>query len=74
MNERRKDYPDILSKLAVLDERTMAIDASVTEVKGLIHRQNGRIRALEVWRGFIVGAVSLLAFALATLAPQLWGH
>ena len=36
-----------------------------------VDRINGRVRSLEIWRGFITGAVAVIAFAIVLLLKGL---
>ena len=57
VEERRRNYPDLILRLDRIEEK--------------IDKVNSRIRNLEVWKGFITGGVGVIALVLAASAPVL---
>ena len=72
--ERRQDYPNILAKLSVLDERTkhMLQDISGKDgIKEQCTKINGRMRSVETWRASVKGGFLVIAAILTGTIPTL---
>lgn len=60
--------------LAVLTEHVRSIDVSMATYAQAEKERNGRVRKLEVWRGWIVGAYTVGTGVVAVLAKALFEH
>lgn len=76
-----KSIQDVLAKvgetstaLAVLTEHVRNIDTSMATYAQAEKERNGRVRKLEVWRGWIVGAYTVGTAVVAVLAKALFEH
>ena len=59
VEERRRDFPDIISRLIRIEEK--------------LDKLNGRTRSLEIWKGFMTGGLAVIALIMAA-SPFLIGH
>ena len=76
-----KSIQDVLAKVnetskavAVLTEHVSNIDSSMVAYATAEKERNGRVRKLEVWRGWIVGAYTVGTAVVAVLAKALFEH
>lgn len=48
----------------VLAEIMQEIKEDVKEIKAQTQKTNGRVNALEIWRGFITGGLAVISFII----------
>ena len=67
MADNIKDH-DLLIRI---DEKVDGIVIDIEEIKKDVKTQNGRVDKLELWRSMLIGAWTILVFALGVWAK--WG-
>ena len=69
MDERRRDYPDLLTRLARIEEKIIAVDK---RINGSIEEIEKHIEHGQAWRLAIIGVAGLLIFQSLVFA-SMWG-
>lgn len=54
-----------------MHEVVKRIDENVAEIKKQVLLTNGRVRKLEVWRGFITGGLTIVSIVVGYLLKHL---
>ncbi len=65
---------DVKTKQAVLGEHMASIDTNLAEFSRHVREQNGRVRKLEVWKGWIIGAGLVGGGILGVFGKALFDH
>jgi len=61
------------TEVAILKEKLEHIHEDVIQVRDAVKSQNGRVRKLEVWRGWITGGLCLLGVLFSYGVLKLFG-
>lgn len=51
----------------VIDERLRTVAESLNRIETQTTKTNGRVRSLEVWRGFLTGGLAIMAVFLSVV-------
>jgi hypothetical protein len=52
----------------VIDERLRAVSETLNRIELQTTKTNGRVRSLEIWRGFLTGGLAIMAVFISVVA------
>lgn len=64
MEEQSKLHIELCGLKDIIDERFGAIGESLNRIETQTTKTNGRVRSLEVWKGVITGALSIITILI----------
>lgn len=80
MSEELQEHPSVIvmqqlaelgKVLAINTTETQNIKEMVTEIKAQTIKTNGRVGALESWKGFIIGGLSIITLLVIPLIASI---
>lgn len=58
----------------VMDERLRSVSESLNRIELQTTKTNGRVRSLEVWKGFMMGGMAILSALVIPMVIMVFGQ